>query len=69
VYLGMKLQPDLLKKNGIHTGALGAARRSGWTRTRLFRLHRVLRSEWTWATADFCVVQLGANDLQKHCDP
>ncbi|MGA3204148.1 MAG: hypothetical protein ABSF12_16790 [Bryobacteraceae bacterium] len=63
VYLGMKLQPDLLKKNGIHLVRWSRAR-IGLTRTDYFDYTEWLRSS-DLGTADFCVVQLGANDLQS----
>jgi hypothetical protein len=63
VYLGMKLQPDLLKKNGIHLVRWSRAR-IGLTRTDYFDYTEWLRSS-DLGTVDFCVVQLGANDLQS----
>ena len=64
VYLGMKLQPDLLKKNGIHLVRWSRAK-IGLTRTDYFDYTDWLRANNDLGTADFCVVQLGANDLQS----
>jgi hypothetical protein len=64
VYLGMKLQPDLLKKNGIHLVRWSRAK-IGLTRTDYFDYTDWLRVNNDLGTADFCVVQLGANDLQS----
>jgi hypothetical protein len=64
VYLGMKLQPDVLKKNGIHLVRWSRAR-VGLTRTDYFDYTEWLRVTPDLGSADFCVVQLGANDLQS----
>jgi lysophospholipase L1-like esterase len=64
VYLGMKLQPDLLKKNGIHLVRWSRAR-IGLTRTDYFDYTEWLRDSSDLGSADYCVVQLGANDLQS----
>ena len=64
VYLGMKLQPDLLRKNGIHLVRWSRAR-IGLTRTDYFDYTEWLRATDDLGSADFCVVQLGANDLQS----
>jgi lysophospholipase L1-like esterase len=64
VYLGMKLQPDLLKKNGIHLVRWSRAK-IGLTRTDYFDYTEWLRASTDLGSADFCIVQLGANDLQS----
>jgi hypothetical protein len=64
VYLGMKLQPDLLKKNQIHLVRWSRAK-IGLTRTDYFDYTEWLRVNNDLGSADFCVVQLGANDLQS----
>jgi lysophospholipase L1-like esterase len=64
VYLGMKLQPDLLRKNGIHLVRWSRAR-IGLTRTDLFDYTDWLRENQDLGRVDFCVVQVGANDLQS----
>lgn len=64
VYLGMKLQPDLLKKNEIHLVRWSRAR-IGLTRTDYFDYTSWLRDNRDLGGADVCVVQLGANDLQS----
>jgi hypothetical protein len=64
VYLGMKLQPDLLKKNDIHLIRWSRAK-IGLTRTDYFDYTEWLRANDDLGSADFCVVQLGANDLQS----
>jgi hypothetical protein len=64
VYLGMKLQPDLLKKSQIHLVRWSRAK-IGLTRTDYFDYTEWLRVSNDLGSADFCVVQLGANDLQS----
>jgi hypothetical protein len=64
VYLGMKLQPDLLKKNQIHLVRWSRAK-IGLTRTDYFDYTEWLREANDLGSADFCVVQMGANDLQS----
>jgi lysophospholipase L1-like esterase len=64
VYLGMKLQPDLLKKSDIHLIRWSRAK-IGLTRTDYFDYTEWLRASNDLGKADFCVVQLGANDLQS----
>ncbi len=64
VYLGMKLQPDLLKKNDIHLVRWSRGK-IGLTRTDYFDYTSWLRDNDDLGSADFCVVQLGANDLQS----
>jgi lysophospholipase L1-like esterase len=64
VYLGMKLKPDLLKKNGIHLVRWSRAR-IGLTRTDYFDYTEWLRASTDLGSVDYCVVQLGANDLQS----
>ena len=63
VYLGIKLQPDLLKQNGIHL--IRWSRPSiGLTRVDLFDYPEWLRTK-DLGRVDFCIVELGANDLQS----
>ncbi len=64
VYLGMKLQPDLLKKADIHLVRWSRAK-IGLTRTDYFDYMSWIRDATDLGTADFCVVQMGANDLQS----
>jgi lysophospholipase L1-like esterase len=64
VYLGMKLQPDLLRKNGVHLVRWSRAR-IGLTRTDYFDYTEWLRASTDLGSVDYCVVQLGANDLQS----
>jgi lysophospholipase L1-like esterase len=64
VYLGMKLQPELLRKNGIHLVRWSRAR-IGLTRTDYFDYTEWLRVTSDLGSVDVCVVQLGANDLQS----
>jgi lysophospholipase L1-like esterase len=64
VYLGMKLQPDLLKKNDIRLERWSRGK-IGLTRTDYFDYTSWLRDNHDLGSADFCVVQLGANDLQS----
>jgi len=64
VYLGMKLQPELLKKNNIHLVRWSRAK-IGLTRTDYFDYTTWIRDNNELGSADFCVVQLGANDLQS----
>jgi uncharacterized protein len=64
VYLGMKLQPDLLKKNQIHLVRWSRAK-IGLTRTDYFDYTTWIRDNEELGSVDFCVVQLGANDLQS----
>jgi hypothetical protein len=64
VYLGLKLQPDLLRKNGIKL--VRWSRPSiGLTRLDYFDYNAWLRNNAELGAVDFCVVQLGANDLQS----
>ena len=63
----MKLQPDLLKKNQIHLVRWSRAK-IGLTRTDYFDYTEWLRVNNDLGSADFCVVQLGANDLQSISD-
>ena len=62
VYLGMKLQPGLLKQNDIHLMRWSRAK-IGLTRTDYFDYATWLRENKELGRADFCVVQMGANDL------
>lgn len=64
VYLGMKLQPDLLRKNEIHLVRWSRAK-IGLTRTDYFDYTNWIRDASELGSADFCVVQMGANDLQS----
>jgi hypothetical protein len=64
IYLGLKLQPDLLRKSGIEL--VRWSRPSiGLTRTDYFDYTAWLRNTSTLGSADFCVVEMGANDLQN----
>jgi hypothetical protein len=64
VYLGLKLQPDLLRKSGIHL-VRWSRPKIGLTRTDYFDYTAWLRDTADLGRVDFCVVQLGANDLQS----
>jgi lysophospholipase L1-like esterase len=64
VYLGLKLQPDLLRANGIKL-VRWSRPKIGLTRTDYFDYTAWLRDTADLGSADFCVVQLGANDLQS----
>jgi lysophospholipase L1-like esterase len=64
VYLGMKLQPSLLRENDIHLVRWSRAS-IGLTRTDYFDYTEWLRINGNLGSADICVVQLGANDLQN----
>jgi len=64
IYLGMKLQPGLLKKSGIDL--IRWSRPSiGLTRVDYFDYNSYLRDSSELGTADICIVELGANDLQS----
>lgn len=63
VYLGIKVQPQLVKESGIHL--LRWSRPSiGLTRVDFFDYPQWLRTS-PLGRVDFCVVELGANDLQS----
>jgi lysophospholipase L1-like esterase len=64
VYLGLKLQPDLLHKNGIKL-VRWSRPKIGLTRTDYFDYPTWLRDTGDLGNVDYCVVQLGANDLQS----
>ncbi|HLW76640.1 MAG TPA: hypothetical protein VKS01_06630 [Bryobacteraceae bacterium] len=64
VYLGMKLQPDLLKKSDIKLMRWSRAK-IGLTRTDYFDYTAWIRDAEDLGSADFCVVEMGANDLQS----
>lgn len=64
VYLGLKLQPELLRKNGIRVERWSRPK-IGLTRVDYFDYTTWLRETDTLGNADFCVVELGANDLQS----
>jgi lysophospholipase L1-like esterase len=64
VYLGLKLQPDLLRKSGIRL-VRWSRPKIGLTRTDYFDYTAWLRDNADLGRVDFCVVQLGANDLQS----
>jgi hypothetical protein len=64
VYLGMKLQPGLLKKNEIHLVRWSRAK-IGLTRTDYFDYTTWIREANDLGSVDFCIVQMGANDLQS----
>ena len=64
IYLGMKLQPNLLKKSGIDL--VRWSRPSiGLTRVDYFDYNSYLRDSIGLGSADICIVELGANDLQS----
>jgi lysophospholipase L1-like esterase len=64
VYLGIKSQPNLIKQHGIHL--IRWSRPSiGLTRTDLFDYAEWLRTSKEVTYADFCIVEMGANDLQS----
>ena len=64
IYLGMKLQPELLRQDHIQLVHWSRSR-IGLTRTDYFDYTAWLRDNEELGNADFCVVQLGANDLQS----
>ncbi len=64
IYLGLKLQPDLLRKNGIQLERWSRPK-IGLTRIDYFDYNTWLRDTASLGHADFCVVELGANDLQS----
>jgi len=64
IYLGLKLQPDLLKKNGIKL-VRWSRPKIGLTRIDYFDYTAWLRDTGDLGSVDYCVVQLGANDLQS----
>ncbi len=64
VYLGIKSQPDLIKQHGIHL--IRWSRPSiGLTRTDIFDYTQWLQTSKDVSHADFCIVEMGANDLQS----
>ena len=64
IYLGIKLQPQLLKSQDIRLTRWSRAR-IGLTRIDLFDYTAWLRDNNDLGAVDFCVVELGANDLQS----
>ena len=64
IYLGLKLQPDLLRKNGIELTRWSRPS-IGLTRVDYFDYTAWLRDTAGLGSVDFCVVQMGANDLQS----
>jgi lysophospholipase L1-like esterase len=64
IYLGLKLQPDLLRKNGIKL-VRWSRPKIGLTRIDYFDYNAWLRDTESLGHADFCVVEMGANDLQS----
>src|ERR1700691_3626414 len=68
IYLGLKLQPDLLRKSGIHL-VRWSRPKIGLTRTDYFDYTGWIRDTKEIGSADFCVVELGANDLQSIAVP
>lgn len=64
IYLGLKLQPDLLRKNGIKL-VRWSRPKIGLTRLDYFDYTAWLRDTASLGSVDFCVVELGANDLQS----
>jgi hypothetical protein len=64
IYLGMKLQPSLLKKSGIDL--VRWSRPSiGLVRQDYFDYNSYLKNTTGLGSADICIVELGANDLQN----
>jgi len=64
IYLGLKLQPDLLRKSDIKL--VRWSRPSiGLTRVDQFDYTTWLRDTPDLGNVDFCVVEMGANDLQS----
>jgi len=64
IYLGLKLQPDVLRKNGINL-VRWSRPKIGLTRIDYFDYAGWLRDTKEIGNADFCVVEMGANDLQS----
>jgi len=64
IYLGLKLQPDLLRKNGIELTRWSRPS-IGLTRVDYFDYTAWLRDTAGLGSVDFCVVEMGANDLQS----
>jgi lysophospholipase L1-like esterase len=64
IYLGLKLQPSLLRDNGLRVERWSRPK-IGLTRVDYFDYTSWLRETDTLGSADFCVVELGANDLQS----
>lgn len=64
IYLGLKLQPDLLRKSGINL-VRWSRPKIGLTRTDYFDYTAWFRDTGDLGSADFCVVEMGANDLQS----
>jgi hypothetical protein len=64
IYLGLKLQPDLLRKNGIELTRWSRPS-IGLTRVDYFDYTSWLRDTAGLGSVDFCVVEMGANDLQS----
>jgi hypothetical protein len=64
IYLGLKLQPDLLRKDGLRVERWSRPK-IGLTRVDYFDYTSWIRDNQTLGSADFCVVELGANDLQS----
>ena len=64
IYLGLKLQPDLLRKSGINL-IRWSRPKIGLTRTDYFDYTAWVRDTGELGSADFCVVEMGANDLQS----
>jgi hypothetical protein len=64
VWYGMRAQPRLLKDHDLRLVRWSKAN-TGLTRTDQFDYLDWLRANGDLGTADFCVVQLGANDLQS----
>jgi hypothetical protein len=64
IYLGLKLQPDLLRKNGIELTRWSRPS-IGLTRVDYFDYTSWLRDTAGLGSVDYCVVEMGANDLQS----
>jgi len=63
IYLGMKLQPDMLKANDIRLIRWSRSN-VGLTRTDQTDYAAWIRDTADLGSADFCLVHMGANDLQ-----
>lgn len=64
IYLGLKLQPSLLRQDGIQLMRWSRPK-IGLTRVDYFDYTAWLRDTDSLGHADFCVVEMGANDLQS----
>lgn len=64
IYLGLKLQPDLLRQDGLQVMRWSRPK-IGLTRLDYFDYTAFIRDTGSLGNADFCVVEMGANDLQS----